>query len=110
MAVDDVLAEVKARLEAMLAPINGGVGEDASYDEGFEAIKTEIDMKGLGDTYSFGFPMYAVGQCADILAFRPELVPVGEDQEAHIEMCRAVAGSSTRSTAAWAIAFLSRST
>jgi tryptophanyl-tRNA synthetase len=35
--------------------------------------------------------MYAVGQCADILAFRPELVPVGEDQEAHIEMCRDVA-------------------
>jgi tryptophanyl-tRNA synthetase len=54
-------------------------------------LKTEIDTKGLGDTYSFGFPMYAVGQCADILAFRPELVPVGEDQEAHIEMCRDVA-------------------
>ncbi len=54
-------------------------------------LKTEIDSKGLGDTYSFGFPMYAVGQCADILAFRPELVPVGEDQEAHIEMCRDVA-------------------
>jgi tryptophanyl-tRNA synthetase len=54
-------------------------------------LKTEIEAKGLGDTYSFGFPMYAVGQCADILAFRPELVPVGEDQEAHIEMCRDVA-------------------
>ncbi|MBX3385357.1 MAG: tryptophan--tRNA ligase [Phycisphaeraceae bacterium] len=54
-------------------------------------LKTEIDSKGLGDTYSFGFPMYAVGQCADILVFRPELVPVGEDQEAHIEMCRDVA-------------------
>ena len=54
-------------------------------------LKTEIDSKGLGDTYSFGFPMYAVGQCADILAFRPELVPVGEDQVAHIEMCREVA-------------------
>ena len=54
-------------------------------------LKTEIEMKGLGDAYSFGFPMYAVGQCADILAFRPELVPVGEDQEAHIEMCRDVA-------------------
>ncbi|HVU63924.1 MAG TPA: hypothetical protein VHC70_08100, partial [Phycisphaerales bacterium] len=40
---------------------------------------------------SFGFPLYSVGQCADILAFRPELVPVGEDQEAHIEMCRDVA-------------------
>jgi tryptophanyl-tRNA synthetase len=54
-------------------------------------LKTEIETKGLGETYSFGFPMYAVGQCADILAFRPELVPVGEDQEAHIEMCRDVA-------------------
>jgi tryptophanyl-tRNA synthetase len=35
--------------------------------------------------------MYAVGQCADILIFRPELVPVGEDQVAHIEPCREVA-------------------
>ncbi len=54
-------------------------------------LKTEIETKGLGETYPFGFPMYAVGQCADILTFRPELVPVGEDQEAHIEMCRDVA-------------------
>ncbi|MFN7020675.1 MAG: tryptophan--tRNA ligase [Phycisphaerales bacterium] len=54
-------------------------------------LKTEIETKGMGETYPFGFPMYAVGQCADILAFRPELVPVGEDQEAHIEMCRDVA-------------------
>jgi tryptophanyl-tRNA synthetase len=54
-------------------------------------LKTEIESKGLGDTYPFGFPLYAVGQCADILTFRPELVPVGEDQEAHIEMCRDVA-------------------
>jgi tryptophanyl-tRNA synthetase len=54
-------------------------------------LKTEIDTKGLGDSYPFGFPMYAVGQCADILAFRPDLVPVGEDQQAHVEMCRDVA-------------------
>lgn len=54
-------------------------------------LKTEIDAKGLGDTYSFGFPMYAVGQCADILAFRPASIPVGEDQVAHIEMCREAA-------------------
>lgn len=53
-------------------------------------LKTEIELKDLGDQYSFGFPLYAVGQCADILAFRPELVPVGEDQVAHIEMCREV--------------------
>lgn len=53
-------------------------------------LKTEIELKELGDHYSFGFPLYAVGQCADILAFRPALVPVGEDQVAHIEMCREV--------------------
>jgi tryptophanyl-tRNA synthetase len=35
--------------------------------------------------------MYAVGQCADILAFRPELVPVGEDQIPHLELTREVA-------------------
>jgi tryptophanyl-tRNA synthetase len=59
-------------------------------------LKTEIDAKGLGDAYSFGFPMYAVGQCADILAFRPLYVPVGEDQKAHIEMCREVARNFNR--------------
>lgn len=51
----------------------------------------ELETKGLKDSYSFGFPMYTVGQCADILAFRPTLVPVGEDQAPHIEMCRKAA-------------------
>jgi len=54
-------------------------------------LKTEIDQKDLGDHYSFGFPLYAVGQCADILAFRADLVPMEEDQAAHLEMCREVA-------------------
>ncbi len=54
-------------------------------------IKDEIRDKGLGDNYPFGFLLYAVGQMADILAFRPEVVPVGEDQIPHIEMTREVA-------------------
>jgi tryptophanyl-tRNA synthetase len=54
-------------------------------------IKDEITVKNLGDTYSFGFLMYPVGQMADILAFRPGVVPVGEDQLPHIEMTREVA-------------------
>src|ERR1700690_2029080 len=54
-------------------------------------LKDEIRDKGLGEEYSFGFPLYAVGQCADILAFRPALVPVGEDQLPHLEMTREVA-------------------
>ena len=51
-------------------------------------IKDEIRQKNLGDNYPFGFLLYPVGQIADILAFRPELVPVGEDQVAHLEMAR----------------------
>jgi tryptophanyl-tRNA synthetase len=54
-------------------------------------LKDEIRDKGLGENYPFGFPMYAVGQTADILAFRPQLVPVGEDQLPHLEMTREVA-------------------
>ncbi len=54
-------------------------------------LKDEIKIKNLGETYSFGFPLYAVGQTADILAFRPTGVPVGEDQVPHLEMTREVA-------------------
>jgi tryptophanyl-tRNA synthetase len=54
-------------------------------------LKDEIRDKKLGDNYPFGFLLYAVGQVADILAFRPEVVPVGEDQLPHLEMTREVA-------------------
>src|SRR3954454_1229611 len=54
-------------------------------------LTQEIKDKELGDKYPFGFPMYAVGQTADILAFRPQLVPVGEDQLPHLELTREVA-------------------
>ena len=54
-------------------------------------LKAELTAKQLGDHYCFGFPLYTVGQCADILAFRADLVPVGEDQAPHIEMTREVA-------------------
>lgn len=54
-------------------------------------IKDEIRDKGLGDNYSFGFLLYPIGQVADILVFRPQVVPVGEDQIPHIEMTREVA-------------------
>lgn len=54
-------------------------------------IKDEIRDKGLGDNYSFGFLLYPIGQTADILAFRPDVVPVGDDQIPHLEMTREVA-------------------
>ncbi len=54
-------------------------------------LKEEIRDRGMGDRYSFGFPLYAVGQTADILAFRAVSVPVGEDQVPHVELTREVA-------------------
>lgn len=54
-------------------------------------IKDEIRDKGLGENYSLGFLLYAVGQIADILVFRPDIVPVGEDQIPHLEMTRETA-------------------
>lgn len=54
-------------------------------------IKDEIRDKGLGENYPFGFLLYPVGQVADILAFRPDIVPVGEDQIPHLEMTREIA-------------------
>ncbi len=54
-------------------------------------LKDELKVKGLEDNYSFGFPLYTVGQTADILAFRAHDVPVGEDQVPHLELTREVA-------------------
>jgi len=54
-------------------------------------IKEEIRDKGLGDSYPFGFLLYPIGQVADILSFRPEVVPVGEDQIPHLELARDIA-------------------
>lgn len=54
-------------------------------------IKDEIRDKQLGDQYSMGFLWYPILQVADILAFLPEVVPVGEDQIPHLELTREVA-------------------
>ena len=54
-------------------------------------IKDEIRDKKLGEKYSMGFLWYPILQVADILAFLPEVVPVGEDQIPHLELTREVA-------------------
>lgn len=54
-------------------------------------IKDEIRDKNLGNNYSMGFLLYPISQVADILAFRPKIVPVGEDQAPHLELTREVA-------------------
>lgn len=54
-------------------------------------IKDEIRDKQLGDNYSMGFLLYPIMQVADILGFRADVVPVGEDQQPHLELTREVA-------------------
>jgi tryptophanyl-tRNA synthetase len=43
------------------------------------------------DLSTYGFLGYPLLQAADILIYKGELVPVGEDQLSHIELCREVA-------------------
>lgn len=54
-------------------------------------IKDEIQMKGLSDQFSLGFINYPIYQAADILCVKGEIVPVGIDQEAHLEQSREIA-------------------
>ncbi len=45
----------------------------------------------VGEEASVGLFSYPVLQAADILLYQPKLVPVGEDQRQHIELCRDIA-------------------
>ncbi len=51
------------------------------------------DKKAKGLSAEVGLFAYPVLQAADILAYDSDLVPVGEDQVQHIEVCRDLAGS-----------------
>ena len=53
-------------------------------------IKTEIKLRGFGDSVPMGFLNYPISQAADITAFKATLVPVGEDQEPMLEQCREI--------------------
>lgn len=54
-------------------------------------IKEEIKTFGLHGNLSYGFLGYPVSQASDILLFRPNIVPVGEDQVPIIELTREIA-------------------
>jgi tryptophanyl-tRNA synthetase len=48
-------------------------------------VKDEMRQKGFGADVPMGFLAYPISQAADILAFKADLVPVGNDQEPMIE-------------------------
>src|SRR5271167_1376505 len=70
-------------LPSMITPV-GWLERVPTYKEQRENIKD----KDLG---TYGFLGYPVLQAADILVYKGNVVPVGEDQVAHIELTREIA-------------------
>lgn len=67
--------------EALVSGLNEGLGELMQHLQ--VGLGVSEAMAGLFD--------YPVLQAADILLYKAALVPVGEDQEQHLELCREVA-------------------
>jgi tryptophanyl-tRNA synthetase len=64
-----------------------------SWLERVPTYKDQIQQLGLQgkDIATYGFLGYPVLMSADILVYRADTVPVGEDQLAHLELCREIA-------------------
>jgi tryptophanyl-tRNA synthetase len=54
-------------------------------------VKEQVRDLALEDTVSYGHLGYPVLQAADILLYKANLVPVGEDQVPHVELTREIA-------------------
>jgi tryptophanyl-tRNA synthetase len=70
-------------LFSMVTPL-GWLERVPTYKEQLDNIKDR-------DLHTYGFLGYPVLQAADILMYKAEYVPVGEDQVAHVELTREVA-------------------
>ncbi|MGC2695269.1 MAG: tryptophan--tRNA ligase [Candidatus Angelobacter sp.] len=70
-------------LFSMITPL-GWLERVPSYKEQQQNLPSK-------DLHMYGFLGYPLLQSADILLYRPDFVPVGEDQAAHVELTREVA-------------------
>ena len=71
-----------ALILGMLTPL-GWLERNPTYKEQLREIKGR-------DLTTYGFLGYPVLQAADILLYKADLVPVGEDQRAHLELTREI--------------------
>ena len=53
-------------------------------------IKSELQMRGFGDSIPVGFFNYPISQAADITAFKATTVPAGEDQMPMVEQTQEI--------------------
>jgi len=87
-AVVFVQSEVKEHAElhlllSMIVPL--------PWLERVPTYKEQQDQLRDRDLNTYGFLGYPLLQTADILAYRPRAVPVGDDQVPHLELCREIA-------------------
>jgi len=68
-----------------------GMSTPLGWLERVPTYKDQIDKLSHKDLLTYGFLGYPLMQAADILIYRANLVPVGEDQVPHIEMTRELA-------------------
>src|SRR6266849_8887695 len=69
-------------LLSMVTPL-GWLERVPTYKEALDNVKDK-------DLHTFGFLGYPVLQCADIVIYDADLVPVGEDQVSHVELTREI--------------------
>jgi tryptophanyl-tRNA synthetase len=62
-----------------------------SWLERVPTYKEQQEQLREKDLHTYGFLGYPLLQAADILAYKADAVPVGEDQVPHIEICREIA-------------------
>ena len=67
------------------------MGTPLSWLERVPSYKHQITTQPNRDLATYGFLGYPLLQAADILIYRANFVPVGEDQAAHVEVTREVA-------------------
>jgi len=89
------VAALQPDIEALQpeAETDNAAGEDlvSRLNDGLGSLLQQLEV-GLGvSAASTGLFDYPVLQAADILLYKATLVPVGEDQKQHLELCREVA-------------------
>lgn len=62
-----------------------------SWLERVPTYKEKLDKFKAKDLSSYGFLGYPLLQSADILLYKPKLIPINEDQVSHIELAREIA-------------------
>ncbi len=79
--------EEKEKGENLLRGVIGRIKEEILERLSFSDFEDSL----VPPEISYGFLGYPVLQAADILIYKGELVPIGEDQLPHLELCREIA-------------------